>query len=214
MLHRHLIVALTLATASLSFICQAALAVTPEAFANAFAQFQKAGQGDEHDIQSAVGLWKDLSAAEPTDPVLRVYAGSATAMQSGTTMLPWRKMSYAEDGLALIDKALAQLTPAHDRPAHRGVPASLETRFVAASTFLKLPDMFHRHERGEKLLADVLQSPLFETSPLGFKVVVWMRAGDEAAQAKRGSEAREYFAKVAASNQPQAAAAQVKLKGL
>ena len=36
------------------------------------------------------------------------------------------------------------LQPAHDAPLHRDTPASLETRFVAANTFLGMPSMFNR----------------------------------------------------------------------
>lgn len=123
-------------------------------------------------IEAAAAEFQALSDAAPTDPVLRAYYGAATAMRASTTLLPWRKMGYAEDGLAQIDKALAQLTPAHDAPLHRQVPAVLETRFVAASTFLALPSMFHRGPRGEQLLADVRQSPLLAAAPPPFRNAV------------------------------------------
>ncbi|MFO1268343.1 MAG: hypothetical protein U1F67_17155 [Rubrivivax sp.] len=116
-----------------------ASAATPEQFAAAFGTLQQALNGDSGAVEAAAARWRALSEAEPGDPVLRAYAGSATAMLARTTMLPWRKMSHAEDGLALLDKALAQLTPAHDAPAYQGVPASLATRFTAASTFLACP---------------------------------------------------------------------------
>ena len=125
----------TAATALVAVIAFATLA-TPDAqaggaasYETAFTQFQAAVQGQSSAVEAAAAQWRELSAAQPTDPVLRAYAGASTAMLANTTLLPWRKMSHAEDGLAVIDKALAQLTPAHDAPAHRNVPASLETRF-------------------------------------------------------------------------------------
>jgi hypothetical protein len=101
-----------------------------------------------------------LLRAEPGNPVLMAYSGASTAMKSGTTMLPWKKMGFAEDGLALIDKALALLTPAHDAPLHRGTPAVLEVKLHAANTFLAVPGFMNRGERGAKLLGEVLASPL------------------------------------------------------
>jgi hypothetical protein len=191
-----------------------AAATASTTFDTAFVQFQQALDGQSTAIEGAAQQWRELSNATPTDPVLRAYAGAATSMMATTTLLPWRKMSHAEDGLALIDKALAQLTPAHDAPAHQGVPASLETRFVAASTFLGLPAMFNRNERGAKLLAEVVHSPLLDASPLTFRASVWMTAGNEAAKARRADEARQWFQKVAGSGAPQADKAQARLKAL
>jgi hypothetical protein len=205
-----------LALASAALLAAAplpSLALDAAGYASAYAEFQRAGS--DHDaIAGTAQRWQALSAAEPADPVLRAYAGAATAMLARTTVLPWRKLSHAEDGLAQIDKALAQLSPAHDAPAYRGVPASLEVRFTAASTFLALPPMFHRGERGAALLAEVTGSPLFDAAPLPFRAGVWLRAAQAAAQAERKDEARAWLQKVVASGAPQAAAAQAQLKAL
>lgn len=183
------------------------------AFAQAAVLFERAGH-DDGALDANAERWAALAAAAPTDPVLRAYAGAATAMRARGTLLPWRKLSHAEDGLAQIDKALAQLAPAHDAPAHRGVPAALETRFVAASTFLALPKMFNRHDRGTQLLDGVLRHPLFEASPLPFKAAVWLRAGTEAAGASRPDEARRWLKLAAQSATPSATAAAAQLGAL
>ena len=189
-------------------------AADPAALVVAFQQFQRAAAGDEAAIDSAAREFGAFSAADPHDPVLMAYAGAATSMRARTTMLPWKKMSYAEEGLAQIDKALALLTPAHDAPLHRGTPANLDARFVAATTFLALPGMFNRHARGEKLLDQVLTSPLFATSPLPFRGAVWLRAGLEATNDKRVDDARRWLGEVIKSGAPQASAAQARLKDL
>ena len=74
--------------------------------------------------------------------------------------------------------------------------------------------MFNRHERGARLLDEVLKSPLFDAAPAGFKASVWLRAGLEAQKAQRTDEARQWLQKAAASGAPQAAAAQARLKAL
>lgn len=153
----------------------------------ALARFDQAGASNHDAIEDAATRLTALSAARPADPVLRAYAGAAVSMRALTTRLPWRKMSHTEDGLALIDKALAQLGPAHDTPLHRGVPASLETRFIAASTFLSLPAMFNRQDRGRRLLDDVRNSPLLAQSPAGFQAVVSRRVAQLAASERSGS---------------------------
>jgi hypothetical protein len=191
-----------------------ACAADAAGFDAAFAQFQRAVAGDESAIEAAVKQFAGLIAAEPTDPVLLAYGGAATALQARAAVLPWKKLSYADEGLARIDKALALLQPEHDTLLHRGTPASLETRFVAANTFLGMPSMFNRRARGARLLDEVLKSPLLVSAPLPFRGTVWLRAGVAAAADSRPEEARRWFEQVVSSGAPQAAVAQTKLKEL
>jgi hypothetical protein len=183
-------------------------------YAAAMAQFNRALAGDEAAIAPAAAQFRALMAADPAQPVYRAQAGSATCLLASTTILPWKKMAFAEDGLALLDKALAQLTPAHDAQRVGGVPASLMVRFSAASTFGALPGMFNRGERGAKLLDEVLKSPLLAEAPLPFRASVWLRAADSAASAQRADEARQWLQRVASSGAPQAGQAQARLKAL
>jgi hypothetical protein len=204
-----------LSAAALSLAPPSACAqADPSAFDAAFAQFQRASNGDDAAADDAATRFAALSQAEPTDPVLMAYAGAARSMRARGALLPWNKMSLAEDGLAQIDKALALLTPADDQPLHRGTPASLETRFVAASTFLALPSMFNRQPRGAQLLDEVLTSPQFDASPLPFRGAVWMRAAAEAARSHRNDEARRWYVEVIRQGAPQGPAAQARLKEL
>jgi hypothetical protein len=188
-------------------------AASPAEFAAAFVAFDHAAD-DSGAVDTAATQFTRLSAADPADPVLRAYAGAATTMRATTTWLPWKKLSFAEDGLALIDKAIAQLTPAHDQPAYRGTPASLETRFVAASTWLAMPSMMNRHDRGVRQLAEVQASPLFNASPLPFRAAVWLRVATEAAANQHPDEARRLLQQVIASGASQAPAAQARLNGI
>jgi hypothetical protein len=160
-------------------------AVPAPAFDAAFQQFQQASaRGEAKTIEAAAEQFGRLAAAAPGDPVLLAYSGAATTMRATTTMLPWRKLAHADEGLAQIDKALALLASGHDMPLYRNVPASLETRFVAASTFLRLPAMFNRQARGARLLDEVVKSPLLAAAPEGFRAAVARRAADEAAKAR------------------------------
>lgn len=181
----------------------------------AFQQFQQAAAGGNgKTIESAAEQFGRLAASEPGDPVLLAYSGAAIVMRATTTMLPWRKLGFADDGLAQIDKALSMLQPQHDTLLHRQVPASLETRFVAASTFLRMPAMFNRHPRGVRLLDEVLQHPQFGAAPLPFRATVWMFAAEQAAKDRRPEHARQWLQRVVASGAPQAAHAQSRLQGL
>lgn len=156
----------------------------PEAqFLHAYEQFMQAAKGNESAIDKSADAFAALLKAEPGNPVLMAYAGAATALRATTTMLPWKKMGYAEDGMALLDKALAMLTATHNAPLQHAVPATLEVRFVAANTFLAVPGFMNRNARGVKLLGEVLVSPLFAQAPLGFQKDVRQRAAQLKASA-------------------------------
>ncbi|HRD96781.1 MAG TPA: hypothetical protein PLA97_10340 [Rubrivivax sp.] len=205
---------LALLGASLMLPMGPLLAATEADFLAATKDFDAAQAGDAAALQRAADAFQTLQRAEPTNPVLLAYSGAATAMKASTTMLPWKKLGFAEDGLALLDKALELLTPAHDAPLYRSTPAVLETRLTAANTFLAVPGFMNRGERGARLLQQVLDSPLLAASPLPFRGVVWMRAGRQAQKDQRGADARRWYELVLAQNAPQAAAARAALKDL
>jgi hypothetical protein len=192
----------------------ASASVADPAYADALAVFNQALAGKESAVTDAVAQWRSLMTAHPTDPVARAYAGAATSMQARTTMLPWKKMGYVDDGMALLDKALAQLTPAHDQQRVNGVAASLHVRFTAASTFNALPAMLNRGDRGARLMDELLKNPLLASAPLAFRGTVWLRAADDAAKAQRPADEREWLQRLVASGAPQASIAQSRLKGL
>ena len=203
--------AATLAAVALS---SSALALPDAQFEPAFNTFILASRGDDGAIEKSADSFNALLKAEPGNLVLLAYAGAATSLKATTTMLPWKKMGYAEDGMAMLDKALALLTPAQDAPLQRGVPASLEVRFVAANTFFAVPGFMNRGARGAKLLNEVLSSPLLATSPMGFRGDVWMKAANVAINDKHLDEARKYLTLVIRANAPQAEAARAQLAKL
>ena len=154
----------------------AGLAHAGDGFAEAQQAFLKASAGDSAAVEPAAEQFARLLAAQPASPVLMAYAVAAEAMRATTTWLPWRKMRHADDGLAQIDKALSLVQTGATTPGPSGTPAVLETRFVAANTFLALPTMFNRHGRGEALLAQVQADPLFAAAPATFRQSVQQRA--------------------------------------
>jgi hypothetical protein len=165
-------------------------------------------------MEQSAASFTTLLLQEPGNPVLMAYAGAATSMQANTTLLPWKKMRYAEDGLAMLDKALALLSPAHNAAVQHDVPGALEVRFVAANTFLAVPGFMNRGARGNKLLGEILASPLLANAPLSFRGDVWMKAASVAAKDKRTDDARKYFNEVIKANAPQAPAARTQLNSL
>lgn len=189
---------------------------TPDltAFNAAQARFQQARAGDKSATDTAVEHFERLLAAEPGSPLLHAYHGSAVSLKARDSLLPWRKLRFADEGLAEIDRALGSLTPAHDTEKFRGVPVSAETRLVAASTFIGMPGSFHRADAGRRLLGQVMAAPGFDSLPEGFRAAVWMQAADGAHKAEQKAEEIGFLKHVAALQVPQATAARARLKEL
>ena len=202
------------ASAILVGLASAAMAIPEPQFQSAFKEFLQASAGERSAIERAAEAFSGLVRSEPSNPVLLAYAGAATAMKAGTAWLPWKKMGFAEDGLAQLDKALALLTPAHNAPVQNGTPGVLEVKFVAANTFLAVPGFMHRQERGAKLLGEVLGSPLLANAPLGFRGAVWLKAAQEASKAKNITEAKRCLDLIVQHQAAQATLSQGLLKGL
>lgn len=172
-----------LAVAAAAVLSTTAQAAPDAPFQSAATHFSQARAGDTSAVDKAAEEFAALLRTEPGNPVLMAYAGAAIALRASTTMLPWKKMSYADDGMAMIDKALALLTPAHDAVVQNNVAGVLEARFVAANTFLAVPGFMNRGARGAKLLDEVLDSPLFAQSPPAFQNAVRERAAQLKAKA-------------------------------
>jgi hypothetical protein len=188
--------------------------VSDAQFQPVFQRFQAAQTGDKSSIEPAAEQFEELLKADPANPLLMAYTGAATALKARATMLPWKKIGHAEDGLAQIDKALALLAPEHDTALMQHSPVSLQVRFVAASTFSNLPGFFNRGARGAKLLAEVQASPLFASATPGFQGAVLMFAAQRAAKDDRVADARRSYAQVVERGLPQADAARAQLQGL
>ena len=199
---------------AVALMTSAAHAVPEAQFEPAFQQFLQASRGNDAAIEKSADAFSALLKSEPSNPVLLAYAGASTSMKATTTWLPWKKMSHAEDGMAMLDKALALLTPAHNAVLQHGTSAVLEVRFVAANTFLAVPGFMNRGARGAKLLNEVLTSPLLASSPLEFRGEVWLAGAALAAKEKRAEEARKYLNQVIQTNAPQAPAARAQLKAI
>jgi hypothetical protein len=191
-------------------------AVDAARLADARAVFLKAVQGDGAAVKPASGKFQALHDAEPDDIVVRAYLGSCLALQGREALMPWNKLKLTESGLAQLDKALAQITPAHDAGVADGFPASLEVRLVAASTFIDLPDLFRRFDAGKRVLIEAMQHPAFASIPPDAASRFHFQAAKVARKEGRKPDERASLEKTLALDpeSPDAAAARKRLQEL
>jgi hypothetical protein len=139
--------------------------VAPPGFAQARQQFTAGLAGDGSARDAAIASFKTLAASHPGHPLLAAYGGAATSLKGRDAFLPWEKMKHAENGADAIEKALARLTPDHDEALFGGTPESVETRLVAATSLLALPDFLNRRASGLRALDAAIKSPAFALAP-------------------------------------------------
>lgn len=157
-------------------------------YAEAAQAFQRA-RVDPGALARATALFHKLAAAEPSSPLFAAYAGACGTLAGRAATAPLERLQLTEDGLRQLDGALKRLGPAHERPGPSGLPLSVETRLVAASTFLAVPDAFHRLEDGKAALAAALASPAYpHLSPAVRALFEWQRAVAARAEGRREDE--------------------------
>ncbi|MDH5360782.1 MAG: hypothetical protein OEX03_09470 [Gammaproteobacteria bacterium] len=162
----------------------------------AFENFERAAAGDKAAVELAIEQFETLLKGDPQQPVYEARVGSLTTMQARDAWAPWKKMSYSEQGLERIDLALDTLTDVHDQQQIEQRFVSLDVRYTAAVTFSSLPRFFNRWGQAERILAEMLQSPLLAKTPVEFRASVWLSRARLAQQRQELPLYKEYLQKV------------------
>ncbi|MFZ6731078.1 hypothetical protein ACO0LG_04055 [Undibacterium sp. Ji42W] len=152
--------------------------------------------------QQTASTFNNMLQQEPGNPLLRSYAGAAIAKSSLDKLAKGEKATALEDGTTMVEKALRLSNDS--QTMHGSVPVALEVRFVAASTYLAMPKIMNRHDKGEQLLKDVIDAQQFAQIDVNFRGAVWMRAATLAEEKNRADEAKKYLNEIVKNNAPQA----------
>lgn len=133
-------------------------------FLQAAQKFEEARAGSAAAVAPAQAAFKSLLDSEPSNPLFMAYYGSTFGLQARDGGAPWQRLKLVREAIAQIDRALSLLGPQDDARQIRGVPLSLETRFVAIATYVPMPSMFNRRSVAREQLATAMASPLFATA--------------------------------------------------
>jgi hypothetical protein len=155
----------------------------PTTLAAARAEFLRGRAGDGAAVERANHMLEQLAAAHSGDPLVLAYYGASFALLGRDAWAPWSKAKYTEKGLAILDKAVAMITPELDR-----TPAGIETRLVASATFLVVPGMFHHFEAGKACVREALASPAFAAAPAEVRADLLMQSAAVARKEERAAD--------------------------
>jgi len=108
-------------------------------------------------------LWSELQALTADDPFVMVIKGSTLTLQGRDAWMPWNKMSYVEQGMDLIRKAVRALKPSDKEKTFQGIPLDIQVKRTAADTYLSLPEMFNARSQGMEWAQEVAQDSRLDT---------------------------------------------------
>jgi hypothetical protein len=154
--------------------------------------------GDADAVATANAAFDKLVAAQPDHPLYLAYLGSSFTLKGRDAWMPWTRLRYVEQGLALIDRALARLKPEHDQLLLAEVPVSVETRLVAVTTFLSIPGFFNRLDGAKDLLRTTFADAAFAATPPPVQASFYVQAADAARRDKNVGDERAYLQKALA----------------
>lgn len=147
--------------------------------------YNQAAQGDEKLVEPLYTDLENLLAQEGASALSLVYLGSTRTLMGRDAFLPWKKMRYSEEGLAMIDKGLTLLSShtntssehtAHSEEHRSGLPTQMLAIAVAAATYTAMPDIFNHFERGYDLYLNLLADPQFQTQPFASSAWIYRLA--------------------------------------
>ena len=116
--------------------------------------------GEAKATTQSAKLFDQLLKDDPNNAVYLAYRGSCTMLEAARSWAFWKKQSLADQGLAMIDQAIAK------------DPDQPEVRFIRACTTYNLPFWF---KRGEQSAADfALLNERIEKQPQQDDLLPWM----------------------------------------
>ncbi len=164
-------------------------------FTEAQAIFEKGLAGDEDSNEKAHKLFRQLVKQHPDNPLYLAYLGSTETIFARDGWLPWSRIKNMDKGLDHVDKALAMLTAEHDKQFERGSVISIETRLVALTTYLKVPDFANRLQDAKDLFAETIKQSVFPKAPAEVRQRIFLQGADIAKKEKRNTDELRYLKK-------------------
>ena len=190
-----------LLTATLPLAAQAADETPAMTFDHARADFRAAAGGDASATPRAAAAFKTLSEAHPDRPLYLAWWGAAETLKARDGWSPIAKMKAVDTGGALMDKALAALGSAHDRPPEGGgVPESVAVRLVVAGSLIELPDLLGRYASAKRTIDAAIGSPALASAPADAQAAVLRLAARAARHDRQPAQEADFLRRALAAD--------------
>ena len=157
----------------LTTTCLIAHAGLEQSFGRAQAAFYAYTLEQGGSFESAWQEFEQLDLQYPDHPAVQMYYGSLETVKARDAWMPWSKMKWVEQGLDRMDRALSLLEPVHEQQKLGANTIAMDSRLVAANTFLAVPSFLNRLQDAKDVLADMLDSVELEQQPLELRQAIY-----------------------------------------
>lgn len=144
-----------------------ALAAAPiHDLGDARAQFELGRAGSPAATALAQRIFAQLLATDSDNPLYLAYYGSTFTLQGRDSFSPWTKLRLINQGVGILDRALALLNAGRASADALAGTARLEARLVSIATLVALPDsLFHRLAVARREYRQAASDPEFANAP-------------------------------------------------
>ena len=136
-------------------------------------QYNQVAQGNTAMLDDVHELFEQEQKKNPSDARALFYLGATETIKGRESWLPWRKLSYTENGLARMDKALSLLDDQDNLRSINHIPQPIYLKANAAIVFTQVPEFFNYFDRGYQLFQEVLQDPALAAVPVQAKTWIY-----------------------------------------
>lgn len=162
-----------------------------DTYRHAYQLYLAATAGDTRATRSAFEAFNRLHGESPEEPIALVLLGASQTLQGRDARMIWSRLSYTEEGLENMERALKLVTPNHDDLWFEGLPVSLLVNAVAGIVYVGVPSRFGRFEPGLQLLSTALNHPQREQADAKAMAPVYRFTLDAAMQVDDQALARQ-----------------------
>lgn len=174
------------------------LAVTRTTIRDAFER----AETDPGAINDAMDTADALLADHPGDPVVMSYRGGLLGMKARDTSLPWRKIDYAEQSIAVLDEVFQR----RSGTAFADPASELTVLMVRGLTFANFPSFLGRSDAALQALTEATRHPDFaqvkqedRAMVLAWMSVITVRKGNDTAAQQLLAQAEELDRRISQS---------------
>lgn len=158
-------------------------------------------QKNPKQIDSAYTFASQYVSTHPKDGIAITYKGSLAAMRARESILPWRKISYLNEGTRLMDDGVEIVTA--DKTLVN-TAAEIEVRMVRGITSARIPAVFGRGKVAKADFKRIIDHPKFpsmsathQATALAWMAVLSARNSDQGDANQWLNKAREVDSSVA-----------------
>ncbi len=130
-------------------------------------------QEDDGSFDTVWQQFERLDEQYPNHPAVQMYYGSLETIKARDAFLPWKKMKWVEQGLDRMDRALSLIKVEHEQERLGKTMVALDSRLVAANTFLGVPSFLNRLQDAKDVFADLMETPDLEHMPPPLKQAIY-----------------------------------------